>query len=135
VHEVSVADELAVRRILAEYCHFVDDAEFADLVDLFSPDGELVYGSVAARGPDELLTFFADRQGRPEQRGKHLTMNTVVDVRGDTAVARSDYVHVMPAGGELVPVRAGRYRDELVRLDGRWRLRRREILPWPPPDA
>jgi hypothetical protein len=60
-------------------------------------------------------------------------LNTVVDVVGGTASALSDYVQLMTQDGALVPVRAGRYRDELVRDDDRWRFRRRVIEPWPPP--
>jgi hypothetical protein len=129
----TAADELAIRRTIAEYCHRVDDGRFVELVDLFAPDAELVYGTISPRGADELLAFFRERQARPEQRGRHLTLNTVVDVGAGTATALSDYVQLVAMDGALVPVRAGRYRDELVHHDGRWRFWRRVIEPWPAP--
>jgi hypothetical protein len=133
VSDATLAAELAIRRVIAEYCHRVDDGRFAELVDLFTPDGELDYGAIAPRGAAELLAFFSERQARPEQRGRHLTLNTVVDVGDRTATALSDYVHLMARDGEPVPVRAGRYHDELAWHDGRWRFRRRTIEPWPAP--
>jgi ketosteroid isomerase-like protein len=128
-----VADELGVRRTIAEYCHRVDDGEFAALVDLFTPDAELVYGALTMQGSDALLQFFSERQARPEQRGRHLTLNTVVDVHDDIAHAVSDYLQLMAPDGAPVPARAGRYRDEFVRDGDRWRFRRRTIEPWPAP--
>jgi ketosteroid isomerase-like protein len=133
MNDPAVADELAIRRTIAEYCHRVDDGEFAALVDLFTPDAELVFGALAMQGSDALLQFFSERQARPEQRGRHLTLNTVVDVGEMTAYAVSDYLQLMAPDGVPVPVRAGRYRDELVREDDRWRFRRRTIEPWPVP--
>jgi hypothetical protein len=135
MNDGTLAAELAIRRAIAEYCHRVDDGRFAELVELFAPDAELVYGTIAPRGAEELLTFFTERQARPEQRGRHLTLNTVVDVGDGTATALSDYVQLMARDGEPVPVRAGRYRDEFVWHDGSWRFRRRTIEPWPAPAA
>jgi ketosteroid isomerase-like protein len=133
VTEEAVAAELGVRRALAEYCHRVDDGELAALVALFTPDGELHFGRLTLQGPDALMEFFTKRQGRPEQRGRHLTVNVVVDVEGDAARAVSDYVHLMVRDGAPTPALAGRYRDELVRDGDRWRFRRRVIEPWPVP--
>jgi hypothetical protein len=54
-------------------------------------------------GRAELLRFFEERQGRAEQRGRHLTLNTVVDVTGDTARARSDFFFLKYVDGRLTP--------------------------------
>jgi hypothetical protein len=124
-----LADELAVQRLLASYCHRCDDAEFDALVDLFAPDGVFAMGDVSARGRTELLAFFHERQGPPERRGRHLTLNTVVDVAGDRASAVSDFVFLRRVDGAVVPAIVGRYHDDLVRLDGSWRFAHREARP------
>ena len=126
--EASLQDELGVRRTLAAYCHLCDDGAFDELVALFTSDAALIYGERRARGPEEIHAFFSERQAIPEERGKHLTMNTVVDVQGDRARALSDLLYLKFVDGVLTPWVTGRYRDELVRVDGQWRFARREIL-------
>jgi ketosteroid isomerase-like protein len=124
-----MADELEIRRTLAEYCHRCDDGDFEGLVALFASDAVLVHGNVRASGHAEVRDFFVERQGLPVQRGKHLTMNTVVDVDGDHARALSDFLYIQLVGGDVMPGSSGRYRDDLVRLDGVWCFARRQILP------
>ena len=124
-----LADELAIRRLLAEYCHCVDDGRFDDVVALFTPDGVFAFGSLGAEGRDALRTWFAETHP-PEQRGKHLTTNTVVDLDGDRAHAVSDFAFLGLRDARLVPSVAGRYHDELRRDDdGRWRIARRDAVP------
>src|SRR5262249_59811216 len=73
VRDTSAGEELAIRRTLACYCHYIDDGRFADLADLFAPDGSFVLGTISATGRGELLRLFEERQGQPQQRGRHLT--------------------------------------------------------------
>ncbi|MGE0387400.1 MAG: nuclear transport factor 2 family protein [Gammaproteobacteria bacterium] len=124
----SVQDDLDVRRLLATYCHLCDDGLFDAVVALFTPDGSLAYGAYLAEGAAAIRAFFQDFQGDPEKRGKHLTMNTVVEVEGERGRAQSDVLFVRFFGGVLAPYVAARYRDDLLRVDGQWRFARREIV-------
>ncbi|EFC86366.1 nuclear transport factor 2 family protein [Parafrankia sp. EUN1f] len=121
-------DVLAVQSVLARYCHRCDDGDFAGLVDLFTPDGVFTYGDRTAHGRSELLAFFQGTQGRPGQRGKHLTFNLDVRPDGDTARSVSDYVFLRTGADGPVLRLAGRYHDELRRLDGQWRIARRDVI-------
>jgi SnoaL-like domain len=119
-------DELAVKRTLAAYCHLCDDGDFAHLVELFTLDGSVAFNEEVVTGRAALMTWFASRQPR-ERRGKHLTMNTVIDIDGNRADAVSDYVFLRLVDGMITPAIAGRYRDSL-RCDGtRWAIERRHI--------
>jgi len=133
--ELDGSDEPGIRRTLASYCHHVDDGRFTELVDLFVPEGCFVVDATPITGRAELLRFFEERQGRGEQRGRYLTLNTVVDVTGAVARARSDFLFLKYVDGQLAVVRAGRYEDELVRIDGTWRFARRRVEDWVPADA
>ena len=75
-----MGDEEAIRRTLASYCRHVDDGRFAELVELFAPDGSFVLAGIPITGRTELRRFFDERQGHAEQRGCHLTVNTIIDV-------------------------------------------------------
>ena len=122
-----LAAELAIHRLFAAYCHRCDDGEFDALVDLFQPDGEFVVGGDVARGRAELLEFFQVRQGRPQQRGRHVTVNVLVELDGDHASAVSDFVFFHGGADTVVPRIVGRYHDDLAQVDGVWRFVRREV--------
>jgi len=124
--DAALKDEFAVTRTLAMYCHLCDDGDFARLVELFAPDGSVAFGEEVVTGRDALTTWFALRQP-PERRGKHLVMNTIVDVDGDHATAVSDYVFLRLVDGAVTPTIAGRYRDRLRRDGARWVIERRDI--------
>lgn len=124
----TLLDELAVQATLARYCHRCDDADFAGVVALFTPDGVLTHGDRSVRGPEALLEYFQSMQGRPEQRGRHLMGNVVVRSDGDVARSISDYVFFRFGSRGLVPAIVGRYHDELVRLGGEWRIARRDAM-------
>lgn len=129
-----IADELAVRELLAAYCHRVDDGLFDALVELFTPDGAFVRGKRAYEGRAALLAFFGARQGTPEQRGRHLTLNPEIAIDGRRARVLADFLYLRMIDGKITPVITGRYRDELVRGDdGRWRFARRVVEEWPTP--
>jgi hypothetical protein len=132
--DTSAGEELAIRRTLACYCHYIDDGRFADLADLFAPDGSFVLGTISATGRGELLGLFEERQGLPQQRGRHLTLNTVIDLAGTTARARSDFVFLKLVDGRPTPFVAGRYHDDLVRIDGQWRFACRRVDQWLAPE-
>jgi uncharacterized protein (TIGR02246 family) len=130
----SFDDERAIQRLLAEYCHLCDDGDFDALVDRFTPDGSFVMGDRVASGREALLRWFERRQP-PERRGKHAMTNVIIEVQGDHADVRSDYVFLAFVDGALTPLMAGRYRDELHCADGSWRFARREATALEPPSS
>jgi hypothetical protein len=95
---IDLADDLAIRRTLAAYCHHLDDGDFSGLAHQFTQDGSFTYGPSHPSGRTTLEPWFAE-MNPPERRGKHLTMNVVIDVEGDRAVAYSDYLFVRVVDG------------------------------------
>ena len=128
----NVADELAIRRTLAAYCQHCDDGMFDSLAALFSAGGTFTYLGEVVAGSAALTAWFVAAQP-PARRGKHVTVNAVIDISGDRATARSDFVFLRFVNGSLVPLTAGRYVDELVRQDGRWLIERRVVEDMRPP--
>jgi len=121
------ADEAAILRTLTAYCHDCDDARFDDLAQCFTEDATLVALGEVVTGRAEVAAWFQAAQGRPEQRGKHLTTNVRYEVAGDRADVVSDFVWLRFPHQHLVPSTTGRYVDEMERGPDRWRFRRREI--------
>jgi hypothetical protein len=75
------------------------------------------------RGHEELVRFAANHTRAPERFHKHLLVEPVIAVTGDTATASSYFVRVDDLAGVATIYAFGRYLDELVRgVDGRWRF-------------
>jgi 3-phenylpropionate/cinnamic acid dioxygenase small subunit len=119
-----VTDEEAIRRTLAEYAHLCDDGRFEEWALLYTTDarfhvmGRTYEGREGAKG-------FIQKGQPPESRGKHICVNSVIDVDGDRATAVTDYIFINKAKEVLS---AGRYHDVLVRQPDRWRFSERRIV-------
>jgi hypothetical protein len=124
--ERAVADELAIGRVLHAYCQLLEDGDFAALADQFAPQGSYSYAGEVVTGRTALQEWFAEHNP-PERRGKHLTVNAIVDVRGDQAEVTSDFLFIRVVDGAVTPVFAGRYFDVLTRTEGRWVIESRVI--------
>ena len=110
-------DQAAIRALIAGYALALDAGDIQRCVQLFASDAEfLVYGRTFV-GHDGIGTMFLDAP-----RGLHLTGVSRIDVRDDTATARSQVLFVR--AGDL-HLRPALYDDELIRDGGRWRFQRR----------
>src|SRR6185437_4615845 len=95
---MSDPSDTAIRELIAAYALALDAGDVAGCVRLFTPDGEfLVYGRTFA-GHDDIGTMFENAP-----RGLHLTGVSRIDVRGDTADARSQVLFVRAGDLQLRP--------------------------------
>jgi uncharacterized protein (TIGR02246 family) len=127
VDQLLAAEE--IRRLIYDYAFHLDMNHPEELADLFVDDCEVVYGpGFGAEGKEAYLRTL-DGIGEFFAATSHHVSNVVVDFDGDdAATARSvlyawhRYNRERPDGHVW-----GQYHDELVRVDGRWRFRRREL--------
>lgn len=106
-----------IRELLADYALALDAAEFDRCAKLFTVDGEfVVYGRTFA-GHDGIAQMF-----RAAPHGLHLTGASQIDIDSDSATTRSQVLFVRATDLRLRPAL---YDDELTRVDGQWRFRRR----------
>ena len=123
-----MTDEEAIRRLLARFIQLRDDKEFDAWSELFTEDAMFTYGVVSLEGRHAIREHVALLLAGDE--GKHLCVNSVIDVDGDRAFVSSDFAKLDPApgGAGFVIGTAGRYLDRLVRVDGSWRIARRDVI-------
>lgn len=137
----ALEDKSAILDTLMQYGHALDYGDVDRLVDCFTedavrethrPDGTVNRWEGAA-GTREFATTHTHA---PDKYHKHLVLNAVVEVHGDTA----DVVSYMfrfdaSAGDKSFVWGMGRYVDEMQRgADGRWRILRRVTFiedDWP----
>lgn len=122
----------AIRTLLGTYCELMDAADWAAAGALFA-DAELVAenGAVVAAGAAAVQALYerGTRLYSGSPRTRHITANTVIDVAGHEAGARSAYVVFQGLEGfALQPIITGRYRDRFVRADSGWRFAQRQFV-------
>jgi uncharacterized protein (TIGR02246 family) len=130
-----VEDELAIHRVLVEYSATQDARDFDGYVALFAREGEWINGKQVHKGRENIRRMLEDLYGKTppgyvNAESYHITSNPQVDVKGDRATARSRHLLVMRGpNGQPTPMLAGRYEDELIREDGKWKILRRVDYP------
>jgi hypothetical protein len=92
-------DKDAIRELLYRYCFNMDRHLFADLGELFAPDGEWIAPYARATGPSAIAALM--QRNVPAAPGRmHFTMNSVISLDADV----------------------------LARKPGGWHFRRRELI-------
>ena len=114
-------DRAAIRDLLARYCHNFDSGNADGVADLFTEDGVFdpgVAGFDPIEGREVIRGFVGSM---PAGMVHHMTTDDAYDVDGDVASGIASFLVV--AKGAVVTV--GRYHDDLARVAGTWRIRRR----------
>src|SRR4051812_8783972 len=128
----ALADREAIRELLASYCFALDECRFEEFGALFAADAEWGPQRIPqkARGPREIAELarsIVPVAGEGPKR-RHLTTNIVIQLDGDRAEAKSNFLMVRESeAGPLLAI-AGTYLDRLVRTAAGWRFQHREIL-------
>jgi 3-phenylpropionate/cinnamic acid dioxygenase small subunit len=124
-----MSDEESIRLVLARFIQLRDDKRYREWVDCFHEDGIFEYASNRLLGRDAIRDNVS--QLLAGDRGKHLCMNSIIEVNGDAANVSSDFVKLDPLEG-ATPARyeivaTGRYEDLFERRDGAWRIASRRV--------
>jgi len=114
-------DKLAITELLYRYAELIDAGDFDGVGGLL---GKGTFMGV--EGAAKIGNLFAKTTRRyPEQgntpRTRHLVLNPIVDVDGDTATARSTFCVVQQTETiALQPIVVGRYADTFARGESGW---------------
>lgn len=133
-----LVDERAILRTLHRYGHAMDAGREEEWVSLFTPDAvfDVVLAAAGAavhreEGHDDLAAYIAGYPKPPNVK-KHIVLDPIIEVDGDTATVASYWLALSKNVDGTVSEGYGRYDDELVRVEGRWRIRHRraEVESW-----
>lgn len=114
-----VNDTFEIVNLVIEY-NVAFDAGDPRFAETFTDDG--IFDSSlngVIEGHQELIRFLNDFGSR--YSGRHFTSNHVVTTDGDKGRHESYFYFLV--GSKIATV--GRYEDELVRVDGKWKFKRR----------
>jgi uncharacterized protein (TIGR02246 family) len=116
-------EKLAIQELCSRYCHTIDAQDSEGWARCFTPDGVFEFDGHVVRGHDALREY-AETHTRV-MRARHMTLNHLYDVRGDQATGWATTVVSIatPSGYKIMG--QGPYEDELVKVNGEWKIRRR----------
>lgn len=126
-----ISDHVEINQLIQRYGRALDEKKYDLLKTVFAPDAELVYllGEQMIKLPmsesDNLFKKFLTKC----YWTSHLISNPVLEIRGDTAESRSHvtatHIQIKQDGSQNIWIVSGAYEDELVRLSGGWRIKKR----------
>jgi 3-phenylpropionate/cinnamic acid dioxygenase small subunit len=129
-----LAAKVAVTELLYRYAELIDAGDFDGVGALLSRSTFGGPASGSASGAEVIAKLFAKTTRRfPEHgntpRTRHLVLNPIVEVNGDTATARSTFCVVQNTEAvPLQPIVVGRYADAFARDDdGGWHFTERKV--------
>jgi uncharacterized protein (TIGR02246 family) len=128
---LSAEDELAVRNVVARLALYADGPDVDAYVDLFTHDAVWDMPGAPRRGHAEIRAGSEERRAAgqigPGSNTRHVVSTVAVTVDGDRAVADSSWQFYVDTVSSPKLQLMGAYHDELVRVDGQWKLARRQI--------
>jgi uncharacterized protein (TIGR02246 family) len=127
-----IADELAIRNVLALIAQHSDDCSLDAYGALFTDDARWEMPGVPLRkGRKEIVAAGAERRAAgvtgPGSHSRHVVTTVAVTVDGDEAVARSYWQFYTDTDTAPALRSMGKYRDTFRRTADGWRLRHRHI--------
>jgi uncharacterized protein (TIGR02246 family) len=130
-----------IRNLLSDYGRTLDQRDFGAFAGLFAEDAEYIVGGGAAvaRGAAAIGNLLEDIfRKNPTGLGSpnfHVFANETIQVEGNTAVATSKGLFVVPGENNKPEIAMmATYSDVLIRENGRWKFKRRAVhgdLPAP----
>jgi hypothetical protein len=126
-------DHHEIRKLLATYCHACDRADEALMAGTYIAEGSFDdHGLVRAAGPEYARQMTALVLGRTEAVS-HILGQSLIKVDGDSAVAETFFLGLMRLlpgddGVSRLNQLAGRFVDQLERVDSTWKIRHRTCV-------
>jgi len=125
----ALEDKERIHDLIDEYNLLHNLEDWGALSQLFAKNGELRAFNRVARGPAQVFTLVREKMGQTpydSMKVKGVLFNTsvlIIPTDGDHAKVESRWIYVVPGpDNKPVPARTGRYEEQVVREDGRWKL-------------
>lgn len=132
----TLIDRAEIEDMLTRYVTELGHAGTDSYIKYYAEDAELVLGSNSYKGHAGIAAAYAAARATPgNTRGTAFAFNTLLSnplivVRGDTATAHFIFTEVLidkPQAPPRILVQGHEY-DTLVRVNGKWQFRKRQIV-------
>ena len=129
-----LADRLELQDLNARYSHALDHNDLAEFLGVFAADAVYTLGARVSRGQAELSQFFTGRQAMGRRVTRHFCSSFTVTFQDkDNATGGSVWMSFVGNGDppfeQAAPFMVADMEDRFVRVDGRWLVAERRIIP------
>jgi len=140
--KVLADDRLEILELLAKYDWAVDTDDTEAFLDVFTADGQFVFGDTVFEGTGGLREFIEDIKARKiagTQRSYagrlgrsifHNPINVVLEWDGDDIRLRAELISPGIANDGQFSLLFAWYDDRVTRVAGEWKFRRRHATLW-----
>ena len=115
--------------LTVKYCWALDERDWDSLSEVFSSDAYAKYGVTEHKGIDSIIEK-CQKALLPLDFSHHMVTNHVVELEDNEATCKcyfqAQHVRNSTPGGVNFII-AGKYEDELIRIDGKWRISSRVL--------
>jgi ketosteroid isomerase-like protein len=123
VHRIE--SELAIRRLVAEYCHGADTRDLDRFIAVWAPAAVWQVGDDPGHEGREAIARVVQAQWATFPQYVHWTTNHSIWIDGDDARGECDVATTVRLRSGRWVRKGGTYRDEYRRIDGQWLIARR----------
>lgn len=131
----TLLDRVQIEDLLTRYYYDLSQGESHALSEYFTEDALLDVDGTVAKGREEIAKLYQGgdteqaKPTAPRPQNHMLLTNPVIEVKGNTATAHVIWTGVANNGVGKPPTltEQGREDTELVKLDGKWLIKRRYI--------
>ena len=141
--EREAQDRAEIEKLMWQYVRALDTENAEAYAGVYTPDGQFGTGANAVKGHEALKKMIDDlrkravdaqaKSGEKRPPMYHVLTNTYLEfIDKDHARMQAYWMTIFAAGGQNAPARvaaAGREVDELVRLNGHWLIKSRDVAP------
>jgi uncharacterized protein (TIGR02246 family) len=135
--QLRAQDRVEIEQLMWEYIQALNSHDAEAFISKFTPDGEFRSSQSTAKGRDALKKMVVDawekmdavnEDGKKKPHMYHIVTNPHIEFTGeDHARYHAYWMGVLETGGEVVT--AGREVNELVKINGRWLIKIRDVNP------
>jgi uncharacterized protein (TIGR02246 family) len=118
-------DLMEIHQLFIDYGMHLDAGRFDEYASLFATDGEIRIGPMGkAQGREQIRDMMTKNLEGLVGKTFHVISSPMVQLDGDTATSEVMWTMIQRGDdGRPEVAMLGRHRDQLVREDGRWRIK------------
>jgi uncharacterized protein (TIGR02246 family) len=123
-------DRAQIEKLMWQYVRALDTGNADAYAAVFTPDGQFGSGANAVKGSEALkkmINGFKERRTEKDPAMYHVITNSYVEFIDKDHARLEAYWMTVFATPRVAA--AGREVDELVRLNGQWRIKARDVAP------
>jgi 3-phenylpropionate/cinnamic acid dioxygenase small subunit len=139
-------DRAEIESLVARYVTALDTLDADAYAGVFTEDAEFNVSGTLHKGRADIRKIVTDLQasrarndaaGKPSPRLYHVMSNTSIEVLDATNARHQSYAQTVRAGdgSRFIVGFMGRYEDVLVKRDGRWQIKSRNLVSFVPSTA